>query len=130
MNIQIKRIYEEPSASDGQRIFVDRLWARGLTKEKAKLDAWEKTIAPSTELRKWYAHDPAKFDEFKERYCEELDANPEAAAFAKKIANTQETVTLLYGAKDGEHSNAAVLRGWVVEKIGERTGTHAEPLNM
>lgn len=117
MNIQIKRIYEETSDSDGQRIFVDRLWARGLTKEKAKLDAWEKTLAPSSELRKWYAHDLAKYEEFKVRYCRELDANPEAAAFAEKIADTRDTVTLLYGAKDGEHSNAAVLRDWVVGKI-------------
>lgn len=116
MNLKVKRIYEEPSPEDGTRVFVDRLWARGLSKEKASIDAWEKTIAPSAELRKWYGHDPERFDEFRLRYRKELDENPEAAAFAEKCRNSQQTVTLLFGARDAEHSNAAVLREWVLEK--------------
>lgn len=116
MKVQIKRIYEAPAADDGNRIFVDRLWARGLKKEKAGLDAWEKELAPSTELRKWYGHDPEKFEEFQNRYRAELDANPDAAAFAEKIAGSDGTVTLLYGAKNGKTSNAAVLKEWLEEK--------------
>ena len=119
MKLQIKRIYEAPSEDDGKRIFIDRLWARGLTKEKARLDAWEKELAPSTELRKWYGHDPEKFNEFRNRYRVELDANPEAAAFAEKIVGCDVRVTLLYGAKDGEHSNAAVLKEWLEERCGK-----------
>lgn len=117
MKIKIKRIYDAPSSEDGRRIFVDRLWARGVTKEKAKLDDWKKEIAPSTELRKWYGHDPMRFHEFRNRYRTELDSNPKAAAFADEIGNTDDTVTLLYGTKDGEHSNAAVLKEWISDKI-------------
>lgn len=113
MNLQIKRIYDTPSASDGKRIFVDRLWARGLKKEKAQLDSWEKDLAPSADLRKWYGHDPEKFSEFRNRYFEELDANPAALSFSKKLSDYDGTVTLLFGAKDVEHSNAAVLKEWL-----------------
>lgn len=116
MKLQIKRIYDAPSTDDGKRIFVDRLWARGLTKEKAQLDAWEKELAPSTELRKWYSHDPKKFEEFQKRYRAELDANPAAIEFAEKLSEYDGTVTLLYGAKNGEFSNAAVLKEWLEEK--------------
>jgi uncharacterized protein YeaO (DUF488 family) len=116
MKLQIKRIYEEPSADDGKRIFVDRLWARGLTKEKAKLDSWEKDLAPSKELRKWYGHIPERFEEFRKRYREELDNNPKAASFAEELSQQEGTVTLLFGAKDAEHSNAAVLKEWLEEK--------------
>ena len=80
MTIQLKRVYEAPSKSDGTRILVDRLWPRGLTKERAHVDLWLKEVAPSTELRKWFAHDPAKWSEFKKRYHAELDANPAAIA--------------------------------------------------
>ena len=99
-----------------KRIFVDRLWARGLTKEKAALDAWEKELAPSAELRKWYGHDSALFEQFSQQYREELDANPAAAEFAKKLAHYDGTVTLLYGAKDAEHCNAVVLKTWLEER--------------
>ena len=75
MNVQIKRVYEEPSTSDGKRILIDRLWPRGLTKEKAKVDLWLKDIAPSTELRQWFGHDPSKWNEFKKRYHDELKKN-------------------------------------------------------
>ena len=77
MNVQIKRVYEEPSTSDGKRILIDRLWPRGLTKEKAKVDLWLKDIAPSTELRQWFGHDPSKWNEFKKRYHDELKKNRE-----------------------------------------------------
>ena len=119
MKLQIKRIYEAPSPEDGKRIFVDRLWARGLTKDKAQLDEWEKELAPSTELRKWYGHDPEKFEEFGKHYRAELDANPDAATFAEKIAEYDGTVTLLYGAKNGETSNAAVVKEWLADKISK-----------
>lgn len=126
MKLQIKRIYDAPSPGDGRRIFVDRLWARGLTKEKAQLDAWDKELAPSTELRKWYGHDPEKFEEFRDRYRAELEANQDVLDFAEKIAEYDGTVTLLYGAKDGEHSNAAVLKEWLEEKNSKgRTGGRA-----
>jgi uncharacterized protein YeaO (DUF488 family) len=75
VNVQIKRVYEEPSTSDGKRILIDRLWPRGLTKEKAKVDLWLKDIAPSTELRQWFGHDPSKWNEFKKRYHDELKKN-------------------------------------------------------
>ena len=117
MDLRVRRIYESPDESDGRRIFVDRLWARGLSKEKSKLDLWIKEIAPTTELRKWYGHDPEKFEEFRRRYFEELDANPKAEEFANRLAGTEGTVTLLCGAKDVSHSNAAVLKEWLERRI-------------
>ena len=85
MPIRLKRAYEKPEPQDGKRILVERLWPRGLKKEEAKIDAWLKDVAPSTELRKWYAHDPAKWAQFKERYWSELDAEPEqVSALAKE----------------------------------------------
>lgn len=104
----IKRIYEEASKTDGFRVLVDRLWPRGVSKEHAALDEWRKDLAPSTELRKWFDHDPAKFEEFSNRYRNELADNPEFAA-AKKEWKNHPKVTLLYGAKDEEHNEAAVL---------------------
>lgn len=113
--IVIKRIYDEPSDTDGLRILVDRLWARGLTKEKAKLDFWEKDVAPSADLRKWYSHDETKFEEFKKRYIDELNANPSAADFKQKLLQQEGNITLLFGAKDAVHSNAAVLAEWITQ---------------
>ena len=80
---------------------------------EADANAWEKDFAPSSELRKWYGHDPERYEEFRERYLAELDANPKAAEFAGKMAASEGTVTLLFGAKDAEHSNAAVLKDWL-----------------
>jgi uncharacterized protein YeaO (DUF488 family) len=108
VTIQLKRVYDEPSKSDGTRILVDRLWPRGLTKEKARVDLWLKEIAPSTELRKWFAHDPAKWPEFKARYKAELKHNASQLALLKQ-ATTRGSTTLLYGAKDTEHNEAVVL---------------------
>jgi len=108
MNLRIKRVYAEPDREDGRRILVDRLWPRGLTKERAKVDLWLKDIAPSNELRKWFGHDPKRWMEFRRRYKEELKAL--GAPFAALRQETrQKNVTLLYGAKDEEHNEAAVL---------------------
>jgi uncharacterized protein YeaO (DUF488 family) len=109
VTVQLKRIYEEPSKSDGTRILVDRLWPRGLTKEKAHIDLWLKEVAPSNELRKWFAHDPAKWPEFKARYKAELKSNSVQLALLKQ-AVTLGPATLLYGAKDTEHNEAIVLQ--------------------
>lgn len=106
--VVIKRIYEEPSDEDGQRILIDRLWPRGLKKGSVHLDEWIKTISPSDELRKWFAHDPAKFDEFAKRYKEELE-NKEADIQHLRQLCEQGKVTLLYAAKDEKHNNAVVL---------------------
>lgn len=112
MTIQVKRVYEPSQSSDGKRVLIDRLWPRGLTKEKAKVDLWLKDIAPSTELRKWFGHDPAKWNEFKKRYHAELKENSEAVS---KMMDTLKNgkVTLVYGAKDEEHNDAVVLKEYL-----------------
>jgi uncharacterized protein YeaO (DUF488 family) len=109
MKLALKRVYEDPSEEDGTRILVDRLWPRGLTKEKARVDLWLKEVAPSTELRKWFAHDPAKWPEFKARYKAELKRNAPQLALLKQ-AVIRGHITLLYGAKDTEHNEAVVLQ--------------------
>jgi uncharacterized protein YeaO (DUF488 family) len=108
-NIQLKRVYEPPSKEDGIRILVDRLWPRGLTKKKAAVDLWLKDIAPTTELRKWFGHDPARWKEFQVRYRKELRADKEAVDLLKQKSK-EGTVTLVYGAKDQEHNEALVLQ--------------------
>lgn len=115
MNIRIKRVYEEPNGEDGTRILVDRLWPRGLTKEKAKVDLWLKDIAPSTELRKWFAHDPAKWAEFRSRYREELKRNKKQVSLLKQEAG-KGTVTLVYGANDQQHNEAVILQSLLTAK--------------
>src|SRR5580704_2139628 len=108
MKVAIKRVYEEPKDTDGTRILVDRLWPRGLTKEKARVDLWLKEIAPSNDLRKWFAHDPAKWPEFKARYKAELKhLAPQLALLKQAVARGPST--LLYGARDTEHNEAVVL---------------------
>ena len=109
MNIKIKRVYEPRDKDDGMRILVDRLWPRGLTKEKASVDLWLKDIAPSTELRKWFGHDPSKWQEFKKRYLKELEGNSEQVQLLKQEVD-KGAVTLVYGAKDEEHNEAVVLQ--------------------
>ena len=108
-NIRIKRAYEEPDAEDGTRILVDRLWPRGLTKEKASVDLWLKDVAPSTNLRKWFAHDPTRWTEFQTRYCEELEKNGEELSRLRE-ESAKGTVTLVYGARDQEHNEAVILQ--------------------
>jgi uncharacterized protein YeaO (DUF488 family) len=112
MTLHLKRIYEPPAKQDGYRILVDRLWPRGLTKEKAAIDLWLKDIAPSTELRKWFGHDPGKWKEFQRKYLKELKENKEAVAVLKDHLQ-KETVTLLYAAKDEEHNEARVISAFV-----------------
>jgi len=107
MSLKIKRVYESPSVSDGKRILVDRLWPRGLSKEKAQIALWFKDIAPSTELRKWFDHDADKWEEFKVRYLRELEANRRTEDL-REIIQKGDT-TLLYGAKDQQHNHAIVL---------------------
>lgn len=109
MRIRLKRIYEQPEDQDGKRILVDRLWPRGISKEKARVDLWLKDIAPSAELRKWFGHDPAKWAEFQKRYREELKSEREALAILKKEA-AKGAFTLLYGAKDEKYNQAVVLQ--------------------
>lgn len=109
MKVAIKRVYEEPNESDGMRILVDRLWPRGLTKERARVDLWLKEVAPSNELRKWFAHDPKKWPEFQVRYAEELKSHAAQLAQLKHEA-AKKHLTLLYGAKDDEHNQAVVLQ--------------------
>jgi uncharacterized protein YeaO (DUF488 family) len=108
MTIKLKRVYEQPDTKDGERVLVDRLWPRGLTKEKARVDLWLKEIAPSTELRRWFGHDPAKWTEFKRRYRAELKENKEQVARLKDEME-KGPVTLLYGARDEEHNENVVL---------------------
>jgi uncharacterized protein YeaO (DUF488 family) len=109
-HVQIRRIYEEPTPEDGTRVLVDRLWPRGMSKQRAHLDEWCKQIAPSTELRKWYGHDPDRFDEFRRRYQAELTDLERAAALAhlRELAH-QRMLTLLTATKDVDISEAAVL---------------------
>ena len=105
----IKRVYEQPSDSDGLRVLVDRLWPRGLTKERAAVAVWMKEIAPSTELRKWFGHDPTKWKEFQDRYRKELAGNTEPVRLLKHEGRNH-VVTLLYGARDKECNEAVVLK--------------------
>ena len=114
MKAIIKRVYEKPSDDDGFRILVDRLWPRGLTKEKAAVDLWLKEIAPTTELRKWFNHDPEKWMGFQKKYLQEINENKEALAILKEKMN-QGKVTILYGAKDEQHNEARVLMDFVNE---------------
>lgn len=106
--VALKRVYEPTSASDGRRILVDRLWPRGLTKRAADVDEWLKEVAPSTELRKWFGHDPARWPEFKRRYRRELRAHRDAIDRIARLA-ARRRVTLVYGAKDDAHNDAVVL---------------------
>ena len=117
MQIRLKRAYEEPSPQDGTRILVDRLWPRGVKKEDAAIDVWLKRIAPSTELRKWFGHDPARWDEFRERYYAELDQAVEAVDELLGYIEAGR-VTLVYAAKDSAHSHALALRDYLESCFG------------
>lgn len=108
MGFQIKRVYEEPAVADGFRVLVDRLWPRGLSKVKAELNEWLKEVAPSAELRTWFGHVPERFDEFRARYREELDAN-DAVERLRAMGEEHEVVTLLYSAHDERFNQAVVL---------------------
>lgn len=114
MPVQIKRIYDDADPSDGERILVDRLWPRGLSKEKASFDEWMKEVAPTSALRKWFDHKPERWSEFKERYRKELEANPAIEPLRQKVAKG--TVTLLYGARNREYNHAQVLAEFLGKK--------------
>jgi uncharacterized protein YeaO (DUF488 family) len=107
--IKLKRVYEAYESSDGARVLVDRLWPRGISKEKAHLELWLKDIAPSDELRKWFNHDPKKWKEFQTKYKQELEEKDELVKQLKELQKKEKTLTLLYGAKDSEHNQAVVL---------------------
>jgi len=112
MNVLLKRAYEEPARADGFRVLIDRLWPRGKKKADLRLDAWVKDIAPSTELRKWFGHDPKRWPEFCKRYKAELKGPKLRKMIADTVqaAKKQSTITLVYGAKDTEHNEAVVLQ--------------------
>jgi uncharacterized protein YeaO (DUF488 family) len=112
MPIRIKRIYEEPQPDDGFRVLVDRLWPRGISKQRASTDIWLKDIAPSSELRQWFGHRVDRFDAFARQYEAELDDNP-AVHQLRAIVSAHPTVTLLYGAKEETANNAVVLAGYL-----------------
>ena len=115
--LHIKRVYAAPAASDGQRVLVDRLWPRGLTKEKAHIDEWLKEVAPSDALRHRFHHDPALWSEFVAAYARELEQEPAHTAVRSIIETlAHSTVTLVYGAKDEAHNNAAALRDWLLTR--------------
>jgi len=108
MSVMLKQAYDPPAKTDGVRILVDRLWPRGLAKVKAKIDLWLKDVAPSTELRRWFGHDPEKWPEFKKRYRAELKNNP--ALSELQALSRQENITLIYAARDQLHNEAVVLK--------------------
>ncbi len=108
--VHLKRVYDAPSPEDGLRVLVDRLWPRGLTKDAAGIELWVKDVAPSTALRQWFGHDPARWTEFRKRYRAELAANPRGVATLRGAVKGARPVTLLYGAKDEERNNAVVLK--------------------
>lgn len=112
MAIRLKRAYDSPDPRDGFRVLVDRLWPRGLTKAKAKIDLWMKEIAPSPELRQWFAHDPDKWPEFQKRYRRELAGHQDLVAELRKRSQAR-TVTLVYSAKDERHNDAVVLQRYL-----------------
>lgn len=119
MSVQLKRAYESQSESDGYRVLVDRLWPRGVSKQDAKIDLWLKEIAPSNDLRKWFGHDPAKWDEFRKRYAQELDNSPE---IVKQLSNLveEQPVTLIYGAKNEQFNQAVALKEYLDTKHKSR----------
>ncbi len=109
MPIQLKRVYEDPTPEDGVRVLVDRIWPRGVTKDRAMIDYWLKELAPSTALRKWFGHSPSRWTEFKHRYFAELDSRRTEINELRKIADNK-TVTLVFGARDVEHNQAVALK--------------------
>ncbi|MGV6876731.1 DUF488 domain-containing protein [Pseudochelatococcus sp. B33] len=117
LDIRLKRIYDPPAEDDGARVLVDRLWPRGIRKEGARLTLWLKDVAPSPELRRWFGHDPARWDEFSRRYRAELDANGEAVQRLREFLALG-PLTLLYAAHDTEHNQAVVLADYLREHAG------------
>ena len=120
--IRIKRVYSEPSKQDGARILVDRVWPRGFSKERARIDEWKKELAPSTALRKWFGHDPAKWAGFQTRYRKELAQSDRIEALKELATHARhEAITLVYSATDEQHNQAVVLKEFLDELTSART---------
>jgi uncharacterized protein YeaO (DUF488 family) len=119
--VTLKRAYDPVAATDGKRLLVERLWPRGVSKDKLKLDGWIREVAPTTELRKWFGHDPAKWRQFRVRYFRELDSQPESWRSIVSLAG-RGTVTLVYSSHDEEHNNAVALREYLQLKTRRRAG--------
>jgi uncharacterized protein YeaO (DUF488 family) len=111
-DIHIKRVYERPAADDGTRVLVDRVWPRGIKKDEAELELWLKDVAPSTELRRWFGHEPERWPEFQRRYRAELERNSDAVSKLRELAK-HGRLTLVYGARDTEHNQAVVLADYL-----------------
>src|ERR1700761_4923860 len=116
MDIRVKRIYEVASPGDGFRILVDRLWPRGIKKEKAGIDLWAKNISPSTDLRQWFNHEADKWKDFKTKYHAELNQSPYVNEFLAELKK-HKTITFLFSSREEEHNHAQVLRGFVMDRI-------------
>lgn len=116
--LKVKRAYESPTRGDGFRVLIERLWPRGVRKDDAALDAWLKELAPSPELRKWFGHDPAKWDAFRQRYWSELKRHPDAVDTLKQRSRAG-TVTLVYGSRDQQHNAAVALRDFLEHRPGK-----------
>jgi uncharacterized protein YeaO (DUF488 family) len=117
--VAIKRVYEQPRPQDGRRFLVERLWPRGMKKESLKMDGWLRDVAPSDNLRRWFSHDPAKWNQFRNRYWSELDEKPEAVT-PLVAAASHGTVTLLYSAHDTKNNNAVALKEYIEKQIKTR----------
>jgi uncharacterized protein YeaO (DUF488 family) len=120
--IRLKRVYDPPSAEDGERYLVERLWPRGMSRQSLHLSGWLREVAPSAELRVWFGHDPAKWAKFRRRYFRELDTRPEAWKPLLEAAR-RGTVTLLFSARDAEHNNAVALKEYLERHLGKRPAT-------
>ncbi|MAL17484.1 MAG: hypothetical protein CL670_15160 [Balneola sp.] len=116
VTVKTKRVYEEASSEDGYRILTERLWPRGVSKERAKLDQWMKGVAPSHDLRKWFNHDPDKWDEFKDRYRKELYGSEDIQKLIK-LAEQKETITFIYASKDEEYNSTVVLKEFIEQLL-------------
>jgi len=121
--IYLKRAYEEASPEDGHRVLVDRLWPRGIKKTELALDGWLKEIAPSDKLRRWFAHDTSKWDEFRRRYFIELDSRPQVWREIGDVVRNRRRVTLVYSAHDTEHNNAVALKEYLKAHMGQKKKT-------
>jgi uncharacterized protein YeaO (DUF488 family) len=126
LDIRLKRAYDPPSAEDGERVLVDRLWPRGVRKSDAAIDRWLKEIAPSTELRRWFGHDPGRWSEFRRRYRRELSGHPEVVNELRALARKR-PVTLIYAARDERHNEAVVLRDILLGTASGRRGPGSAP---
>jgi uncharacterized protein YeaO (DUF488 family) len=120
--VRVRRVYDPPEPSDGFRVLVDRLWPRGLSKQAARVDLWARDLAPSDALRRWFGHDPRRWEEFRRRYRHELAQHPELVAQLVERARAG-PVTLLFGARDAQHNNAVVLAEYLRERLAAETGT-------